>query len=195
MFSLQYARETLLHHRRPISLLLFIGILASSIHWIGLDQDFRVSYLQALLNAHPISGLVVFALLFTLGNLVHFPGIVFLISAVLVLGKVEGAVATYLAANVACAISFLVIRLLGGNALHRLDHKLINRALKYFHQRPIASVFVLRTVFQTLPMLNLTLAVSGIGFRDYLLGTLLGLPIPIALISAFFEYLIQSVTG
>jgi hypothetical protein len=61
-----------------------------------MDQNFRVSYLKALLNAQPYSGLLVFAPVFTLGNFVHFPGIVFLISAVLVLGKVEGAMATYL---------------------------------------------------------------------------------------------------
>jgi uncharacterized membrane protein YdjX (TVP38/TMEM64 family) len=44
-------------------------------------------------------------------------------------------------------------------------------------------------LFQTVPALNYTLAMSGIRFRDYLIGTLLGLPIPIALYCVFFDYL------
>jgi uncharacterized membrane protein YdjX (TVP38/TMEM64 family) len=39
------------------------------------------------------------------------------------------------------------------------------------------------------PALNYALALSGVRFRTYLLGTLLGLPLPIALYCLFFDYL------
>jgi len=42
-------------------------------------------------------------------------------------------------------------------------------------------------MFQTLPALNVALALSGVRFRAYLAGTLLGLPLPIALYCLFFE--------
>jgi uncharacterized membrane protein YdjX (TVP38/TMEM64 family) len=47
-------------------------------------------------------------------------------------------------------------------------------------------------LFQTLPALNYALAMSGVRFRAYLLGTLLGLPLPIALYCLFFDALAQA---
>ena len=44
-------------------------------------------------------------------------------------------------------------------------------------------------LLQTLPALNYTLALSGVRMRHYVLGTLLGLPLPIALYCIFFDYL------
>lgn len=48
---------------------------------------------------------------------------------------------------------------------------------------------ILRIFLQTVPALNYALAMSGVKFRDYLIATLLGLPLPIALYCLFFEYL------
>ena len=39
----------------------------------------------------------------------------------------------------------------------------------------------------TAPPLNVALALSGVRFRDYLLGTALGLPVPVALFTIFFD--------
>jgi uncharacterized membrane protein YdjX (TVP38/TMEM64 family) len=47
-------------------------------------------------------------------------------------------------------------------------------------------------LFQTVPALNYTLAVSGVRFRAYLAGTLLGLPLPILLYCLFFDYLARA---
>ena len=45
---------------------------------------------------------------------------------------------------------------------------------------------------QTLPALNYALALSGLRLRHYVLGTLLGLPLPIAVYCVFFDYLITA---
>ena len=39
---------------------------------------------------------------------------------------------------------------------------------------------MLRVLMQTAPALSYTLALSGVKFRDYLIGSLVGLPLPIA---------------
>ena len=65
-------------------------------------------------------------------------------------------------------------------------------AVRIFHQldaRPITSVVLLRVFFQTIPALNYALALSGIRLRHYMVGTLLGLPLPIALYCLFFDTL------
>lgn len=107
----------------------------------------------------------------------------------LTLGKSWGGVATYIAASTSCVITFLTIRLVGGDALRQLKGKTALRLLGALDARPIRSVVLLRILFQTIPALNYALALSGIKFRQYLIGTLLGLPLPIALYCLFFDYL------
>jgi uncharacterized membrane protein YdjX (TVP38/TMEM64 family) len=108
---------------------------------------------------------------------------------VLALGKVYGGITTYLAASASCIFTFFTIRLLGGNALRELDNRQAKRLLAGLDRRPLTSIVALRMLFQTVPALNYALALSGVRFRHYLLGTLLGLPLPIALYCLFFDYL------
>ena len=49
------------------------------------------------------------------------------------------------------------------------------------------SVTVLRMLFQTMPALNYTLALSGVRLRHYMIGTLLGLPLPLLVYCLFFD--------
>ena len=44
----------------------------------------------------------------------------------------------------------------------------------HLHAQPVTGIAVLRMMFQTLPALNVALAMSGVKFRQYLAGTLLG---------------------
>jgi uncharacterized membrane protein YdjX (TVP38/TMEM64 family) len=111
---------------------------------------------------------------------------------VLALGQFWGGLATYIAASISCLISFLLIRFVGGDALRQLNNRVVSRILGHLDARPIRSVVLARMLFQTLPALNYALALSGVRFRTYLLGTLLGLPLPIALYCLFFDALARS---
>ena len=175
--------------RRLLLVLLFLLCLFLLFEALGIRAQFSLESLQGLILMHPVAGLLLFILLFALGNLIQIPGWLFLAAAVLALGRVYGGIATYLAACVSCVFTFFTIRYLGGNALHELDNRLAQRLLAGLHRRPLACIVALRMLFQTVPALNYTLALSGVGFRTYLLGTLLGLPLPIALYCLFFDYL------
>ena len=167
----------------------FLVVLFAIFELTGLRDHFTLKYLQQVILDNKISGLLVFVLVFSLGNLVQIPGWVFLAAAVLTLGKTMGGIATYVAACVSCVVTFVAIRFLGGSALRQMDNKFAKRLFQHFDAHPIRSILVLRMLFQTVPALNYTLALSGAKFRDHLIGTLLGLPIPIALYSVFFDYL------
>jgi uncharacterized membrane protein YdjX (TVP38/TMEM64 family) len=136
--------------------------------------------------------LLVFVLLFSLGNLIQIPGWLFLAAAVLALGRGPGGMVTYVAASVSCVMTFLVIRFVGGDALRRMDNRVATYLLGRLDERPVASIVVLRMLFQTVPALNYTLAMSGVRLRPYLMGTLLGLPLPILLYCLFFDYLAKA---
>ena len=178
-----------LRYKRVLGVSLFLGVLLTVFQVSGLRDHFNLAFIRELILQHRIGGLVLFVLLFSLGNLIQIPGWVFLAAAVLTLGRVWGGVVTYVAAVTSCAFTFVTIRALGGDALRLLKNKVAVRILRELDAHPIASVVLLRILFQTVPALNYALAMSGIRFRSYLIGTLLGLPIPIALYCIFFDIL------
>jgi len=182
-------------YRQLLSVLLFLAVLLAVAELSGLREHFSLTYLHDTLVAHQVTGLAIFTLLFALGNLIQLPGWIFLGAAVLALGRTWGGIATYIAATVSCAVTFFSIRWIGGDALRQLDGKLARRLLAELHAHPVRSVALLRVLFQTLPALNYALALSGVSFRLYMAGTLLGLPLPIAAYCLFFDYLAMFFRG
>lgn len=174
---------------RLLGIVLFLVALAAFAQVSGLRSQFNLTYLRSILDGHPVIGLLTFVVLFAFGNLIQLPGWLFLAAAVIVLGPMWGGIATYVAACIACTLTFLLVRWLGGAALRRLQSPLAQRLLARLDAQPVRSVALLRILFQTLPALNYTLALSGLKFRHYAYGTLLGLPLPIAVYCFFFEQL------
>ncbi|MHB9119277.1 MAG: TVP38/TMEM64 family protein [Burkholderiales bacterium] len=179
-------------YKRLFAVLLFLGLLLAVFELSGLRGHFNLQFLHQKILENELSGLLIFVLVFSLGNLIQIPGWIFLAAAVLALGKTWGGVATYTAASVSCILTFLTIRFIGGDALRQIKNKTAARILRQLDARPIKSVVLLRMLFQTVPALNYALALSGVKFRDYLIGTLLGLPLPILLYCLFFDYLAKT---
>lgn len=180
---------TVRRYQRLLAVLLFLGVLFAAFELSGLRDHFGLDFLRQRIIENRAGGLIFFVLLFCLGNLIQIPGWLFLAAAVLALGQFWGGIATYVAASISCGFTFLVIRWIGGDALRKLDSRVAARLLGQLDARPVRSILALRLLFQTVPALNYSLALSGVGFRDYLIGTLLGLPVPILLYCLFFEYL------
>jgi uncharacterized membrane protein YdjX (TVP38/TMEM64 family) len=155
---------------RLLAVILFLALLFTVFEMTGLRAHFHLDFLHQKIVDHQLSGLLIFMLLFSLGSLIQIPGWIFLAAAVLALGRSMGGFATYFAAIFSCVVTFLLIRFVGGDALRKLDNNFVTRLLKHLDERPIRSVFLARILFQTAPPLNYALAMSGIKFRDYLLG-------------------------
>ena len=176
-------------YKRLLGVGLFLVVLLTVFEVSGLRDHFNLAFIRQLILNHRIGGLMLFVLLFSLGNLIQIPGWVFLAAAVLTLGRMWGGAVTYVAAVTSCTFTFVTIRALGGDALRLLKNRVAVRLLRELDAHPIASVALLRILFQTVPALNYALAMSGIKFRTYLIGTLVGLPVPIALYCIFFDLL------
>jgi uncharacterized membrane protein YdjX (TVP38/TMEM64 family) len=176
-------------YRRILLVLAFLTLLLLCVQWFGLRQHFSVAFLHQTLLGNRWEGLSLFVLLFSLGNLIQVPGWIFLASAVLVLGKLDGGLVTYIASSISCAVTFLSVRLVAGSTAQPLRSTLAKRLLSQLQAHPIRNVIILRTVFQTLAALNYALALSGVGFRQYMVATLLGLPLPIAAYCLLFDYI------
>ena len=179
-------------YKRLLVVLVFLGLLLAVFQISGLRDHFSLAFLRQQFLHNQVSGLLIFILLFSLGNLIHIPGWIFLAAAVLALGGVWGALATYIAAVVSCVFTFWVIRLVGGDALRHIKGQWAGRLLQLLDAHPIKSIALLRLLLQTMPALNYALALSGVSFRNYLIGTMLGLVLPIALYCVFFDYLARA---
>ena len=178
-----------LRYKRLLGVGLFLAILVAIFEVSGLRDHFNLSFMRQVILQHQIGGLILFVALFSLGNLIQIPGWVFLAAAVLTLGRLWGGIVTYIAAVTSCLFTFLTIRALGGEALRLLTNRVAVRILRELDAHPIGCVALLRVLFQTVPALNYALAMSGIRLRSYLIGTLAGLPVPIALYCIFFDAL------
>lgn len=174
---------------RLAAVVTFLAALYLIFELTGLREHFSLAFLRNRIEANLVTGLVTFVLLFCLGNLIQIPGWIFLAAAVLTLGRTWGGIATYLAAITSCFATYYIVGVIGGDALRKLDSPIAGRIFKRLDTRPVLSVFLLRTIFQTVPALNYALALSGIRFRDYAVGTLLGLPIPVAVYCIGFDFL------
>jgi len=168
---------------------LFLAILVAIFEVSGLRDHFNLAFMRQIILQHQVGGLLLFVALFSLGNLIQIPGWIFLAAAVLTLGRLWGGLVTYIAAVTSCLFTFLTIRALGGDVLRLLTNRVAIRILRELDAHPIGCVALLRILFQTVPALNYALAMSGIKLRSYLIGTLVGLPVPIALYCVFFDAL------
>ena len=157
----------------------------------GLRTHIASEAIKEIFLRHTVLGVVLFCLAYSVGNLVYVPGWIFLVGAVLALGKEWGGMASFLAALCSASISFFLIRSVGGTALRSLNNKWGDRIFSHLDQRPILSVALLRLLFQTLPAINYALALTDLRFRHYMIGTLIGLPLPIFLYCYFFESIFQ----
>ncbi len=154
----------------------------------GLSEQISVESLRAWMEGAGLLGIGVFVAVFCLGELIHIPGMVFVAAAILAYGRLQGGALSYLAALVSVSVSFWVVRLVGGKPLAALKHRIFQRILAKLDNRPVLTVALLRMVFWLTPALNYALALSSLRFRDYLLGSALGLVLPIALAALLFEW-------
>ena len=157
----------------------------------GLTDRLAADELRASLQAAGAWGALLFIAAFSVGELIHIPGFVFIAVAIVVYGRVDGAVLSLVGAVVSVIVSFLVVRGVGGRALEEIERPLIKKALEKLDTRPVRTVVILRLIFWMAPPLNYALALSSVRFRDYVAGSIVGLILPVAACSVFFDYLAQ----
>lgn len=158
----------------------------------GLSAQLTPQLLSAQMRAAGWWGVLLFIAAFSVGNLMQVPGMVFLAASIFVYGRAEGAIVGFGAAQVALAVNFWIIRLVGGTPLGVIKQPLMRRLLDQVDERPVRATMALRTIFWMAPPLNMALALSPMRFRDYALGSALGLVVPVALGALAFDQLIRS---
>lgn len=177
------------HRWRWVAVAAFVAVLWAIVEFSGLRGQLSLQAVRETFARYPVGGFAAFAALFVLANVAHVPGAFFLAAAVLTLGPAWGALATYVAASIACMATFVVVRSLGDDALRAFGGRGAQRVFAQLDAHPVRSIVVLRLFFHSVPTLNYALALSGVRLRPYVLGTLAGLPLPIAVAALLFDTL------
>ncbi len=175
---------------RIVLAVVLIACLITAGRITGAHQYFTPERVQDLVRNAGIWGYIFFILVFSLGELLHVFGLIFVAAGVYAFGRSTGLVLGIVGGTVAVCVSFLVIRTVGGRAFTRIERPWVVRMLQRLDAHPIRTVAILRLVFIMYPSLNYLLALTSIRFRDYLIGSAIGLVIPISVFVLFFDWLV-----
>ena len=158
----------------------------------GVTGRFTSDSVRSLVAGRGLSGVVAFIVVFSAGQLLRVPSLVFVAAAVAVYGRNSGILVALLGALISATVSFAVVRAFAGRALADIQRPLIRRLLTHIDSRPVLTVALLRLIFQTAPPLNYALPMTAVRGRDHLVGSVLGLPVPVVVMAFFFDWLLHS---
>lgn len=177
--------------RRILALVAVVVGVVVAARVTGVSRQLDATTLQATMRAAGPLGALVFVGAFTLGVLAYLPGAIFVAAGTLAYGPVGGYLLNLLAGVVSICASFGVARAIGGQPMAEPRRAWLRRLLARIDERPVLWLAVLRTVVFISPPLNTALALSRIRFRDFALGSALGLVVPMAVVTFALDWFVQ----
>lgn len=158
----------------------------------GYLDDINLRRIQRAVEDAGAWGVLLFAALFVLGIQLHLPGMIFVGTAILVFGRVSGYFISLGSATLAVCTSFLIARTIGGKALDEVKASFVRRLLKRIDDHPVRVMIVFRLIFFLSPPLNFMLALTRIRFRDFAIGSAVGLIVPMFVVTVLFDWLLAT---
>jgi len=176
--------------KRLIVFVVLVLAAAIAVRSSNLTETFTPESIREQIQLAGLPGLVCFALAFTLGLLAYLPGTLFIAAAVYVYGWIGGGALALGAGTVAVSLNFLIARSIAGTALGESNNRLIRRLCAGIDDHPVRNVILLRLIFNAAPILNHALAMSPVRFREYVVGSALGMTLPMFTISGILQTLL-----
>lgn len=172
-------------------------LLAGAWKWAPLGDWVRPERLSDWLEPHRArwyAGPVTVAT-FVLSGFVLVPMLALAFACGLAFGPWLGSVYAVAGSLSSAAVSFGVGRRLGRDRLKRLLGPRLERIHTTVVRRGFFAVFLVRKVPAPYTLVNLAAGSSGIGFRDFMLGTLFGTAPGVVLLCVFADQLARATRG
>ena len=163
----------------------------------GLTAHLKTEEIRAWMASAGWWGPIGYLGAFSVGELVHVPGWVFVLAAVVSYGRVAGGALAFVGAILSLSVSFAIVRGVGGKPLGAIRWPFVRRMLAQLDAHPVRTIIILRTVLWLTPQLNYVLALSTVRWRHYLIGSILGLIAPMVALAFLLDryaYLIYTIT-
>jgi uncharacterized membrane protein YdjX (TVP38/TMEM64 family) len=185
--TLDAARDARRHWLRLAALVVMVVALLVVAKVSGFTSHLGSEEIRARMATAGWWGPVGYVGAFSLGELAHVPGLVFVFAAVVAYGRLAGGALAFTGAIISMAFSFTVVRNVGGQPLGAIRWAFVRRILAELDDHPIRTVILLRLVLWMTPQVNYALALSSVRARDFLVGSAIGLFAPICGLAFLFD--------
>lgn len=163
--------------RRMVALLFWLVLIAGYqlyAWWSGLTPREAAEHLIHLMT-YGAAGALNFVAFYTLSRLVFFPPTLLTIASGFVFGPIWGVVLAVLGANAAAAVSYLMGRYFGQGLLgSERTSGTLGRYAGRMRENGFEAVLLLRLVYVPFDPVSILAGSLGIGWRRFVLATLLG---------------------
>jgi len=174
-------------------LLLFIA-MAAAWRWTPLSEWLQPQRLETFGRhvAHlPVGGVLALGV-YVIGTLLAIPVTLLIVATALVYGPLLGFVYSLLGSMLGAVATYGVGRLLGRDAVRRLAGTRLNELSRRLGHRGMLTVITLRIVpIAPFTVVNMVAGVSHISFRDFCVGSLIGITPGILAMTLFANGLLQ----
>lgn len=161
---------------RLLALLAAIVVLFVVGYALGIGDWLDAERIRALVERAGPWGIVLFVALWVAGTTLSVPSIVFIAVAALMWGPLLGGLVSYVASLLSVSVAFVLVRRVGGSGLASIERPWLQRALVHVSAHPIRTAALVRLPPLFLaPVVTYTLALTGMRYRDFLIGTALGI--------------------
>ncbi len=178
------------------SILAAVAALAAAWHWSPLRELVDVPMLVGAADEfgrHPAAPLLALGV-FVAAGLISFPLSVLIIVCALVFGPWQGFLYALAGALLSAACSYALGRLLGRRAVRRVAGRKLRELDKRLARRGLLTIIVVRIVpLAPFSVINLVAGTSRIRFRDFMLGSAIGLLPGLIIISLFTDQLAATI--
>ncbi|MDZ4847119.1 MAG: hypothetical protein SH857_16420 [Chitinophagales bacterium] len=159
--------------RLALLALLTITLMAGAKYTFG--DMLTYQNLHSALHGAGWIGIGLFLAAAMVGTLLHVPAYVFLAICFLIYSGLPGVFIGIAAVTVIFTSHFLFARIVGGNVAQHIKYPYLIKTLNRLDDRPLKSVILLRLVFFMASLVTFALGLSSIRYKDFLVGSLLGI--------------------
>jgi uncharacterized membrane protein YdjX (TVP38/TMEM64 family) len=166
-----------------IVLIILSGILLVTFTPLGAYVT-DIKRVRADIESAGIWSYLIFMLVFVVFALFNIPEAGFLFLSYLIFDNIFiAAFINYISGVLSAIATFYAGRLIGAGALHEIKNQRVKRLLAAAENNPIRSLLILRTFLMLNPIVGYTLALTKMSPRNYIVGNLIGILVPILYIT------------
>lgn len=167
------------HFLKFAGLAVFLALAAATVKYFGISEIFHPAMIKEKVLEFGILAPAVYMAVYALATLVFIPGAPMTIAGGALFGSVFGTFYVVIGATAGAILAFLLSRTLGRDFVGALENGKFQKLAEYdgkIEKNGFSTVLFLRFV-PLVPFngLNFALGLTKVKFRDYALGTILGI--------------------
>jgi uncharacterized membrane protein YdjX (TVP38/TMEM64 family) len=178
-----------------IVLIIISGILLVTFTPLGAYLT-DIKRVRADIESAGVWSYLIFIALFVFFALFNIPEAGFLFLSYLIFDNIFiAAFINYIAGMLSAIATFYAGRLIGAGALHEIKNARVRNLIAAAENNPIRSLLILRTFMMLNPIVGYTLALTKMSPRNYIIGNLIGILVPITYITLGMYFMQETLFG